>query len=106
MLKVLGLVSKALLSCLEGGYINFAICEFYSDKSYTQFLVQYTTCILCIPQECVMAYKKPCERIVRCLCSLFSRQLPMVINTVDMTLLSHIFFGVMLPALRETTEAR
>lgn len=56
LLKTLGLVAKALLSCLEGGYINFAICEFYSDKTYTAFLDQYATCILCIPQECVMGY--------------------------------------------------
>lgn len=106
LLKVLGLASKVLLSCLEGGYINFAICEYYNDRSYTEFLLQYCTCIVCIPQECVLSYQKPCERIVRCLCTLFLRQLPMIITTLDTTLLSQLFFGVLLPALREASEAR
>jgi hypothetical protein len=106
LLKTLGLASKVLLSCLEGGYINFAICEYYNDRSYTEFLLQYCTCILCIPQECVLSYQKPCERIVRCLCTLFLRQLPMIVTTLDTTLLSQLFFGVMLPALREASEVR
>jgi len=34
--KILTLIMSMMCKCLSGGYINFAICDFYHDNSYTQ----------------------------------------------------------------------
>lgn len=91
-----------LTNCLDGGYINFAICTYYNDDSYGQFLLQLCTCILCVPQVSVLSYKKSSEKIVKLLCELIRKQLSMLMLTVDTDTISKLFTNVLLPALRET----
>ena len=34
-MKALRIIMSMICKCLAGGYINFAICDFYNDNGYT-----------------------------------------------------------------------
>ena len=106
LLKFIGILSEMTCNMIDGCYINFAVCSYYNDNSYGEFLNKITTCVLCIPQVSVLKYQKQSQKIVKLFSDLIFKQTQLFILSVDLDSFGYIFTNIMLPALRETKSMR
>lgn len=78
------------MNVINGGYINFAICEYYNDDCFTQLSTLVMKMIVQIDSKQLKQYAKVEQIVYNMLWSFFSSHLELMFMKFDGTLLKGV----------------
>jgi len=81
--RFLKVLMAMLGKCITGNYINFAICEYYNDNTFTQLSQMVMQCILNQDMAQVKSYKQLYKQMYSLLEEFFQKHLELVFLRFD-----------------------
>lgn len=100
-LRFLKIVMHFLEKCVSGNYINFAICEYYNDNTFTQLSQLVLQSILNQNMEDMKFFKKLNLKIYQLLEEFFKKHLELMFLRFDFNFLLQLIDNVLFPAMRQ-----
>ena len=89
-----------LMKFIQGNYINFAICEYYEDLSFTQVSQMILQCILNQDQKLIESHKKICRQQYQLVEEFFKKHQEVIFLRFDFQLILNIIDKILLPGMR------
>lgn len=100
-LRFLKIALHFLEKCVCGNYINFAICEYYNDNTFTQLSQMVLQSIMNQDLQELKYFKKLNLKVYQVLEEFFKKHLELIFLRFDFNFLLSIIDRLLLPALRE-----
>lgn len=88
-----------LNKCISGGYINFAICDFYQDDSFVNIASMVFKSILNQDITEIANYPKVNSTLYKFIEEFFKKHLELAFLKIDKDLIKQIFVRVLLPGM-------
>lgn len=86
-LKFLRILMNMLNKCISGGYINFAICDFYQDNSFAELTSMVFKSILNQDISEIAKYQKVNHSLYRFVEEFFKKHLELAFLKIDRDLI-------------------
>jgi len=99
-LRFLKIGLNFLEKCVNGNFINFAICEYYNDTSFTQLSQMTMQSILNQNLDELKTYKKLHLRVYQVLEEFFKKHLELIFLRFDFGLILRLVNDLLLPGIR------
>lgn len=99
--KFVSVLMQMLMNCIQGNYINFAICEFYNDFTFMQLSQLIIKSILNQDLKQMQLYKKLYRKVNTLVEELFKKHLEMIMLRFDFSLILDIIKKILIPGMRE-----
>lgn len=81
--RYLKVLMAMLGKCISGNYINFAICEYYNDNTFTQLSQMIMQCILNQDLDLIKSYKPLYKQLYTLLEDFFNKHLELIFLRFD-----------------------
>ena len=86
--------------CLNGGYINFAICDFYQDHGYTQLTALVLQHLLALDPSETDSNPKFRRALNKFVTDLFRKQTEFLFTKLDPPMTNSLFCEIILKSVR------
>jgi hypothetical protein len=90
-----------LEKCVSGNYINFAICEYYNDNTFTQLSQMTLQSILNQDLSDINHFKKLNLRVYQVVEEFFKKHLELMFLRFDFQVILNIVERILMPGIRE-----
>lgn len=100
-LRFLKVVIHFLEKCVSGNFINFAICEYYNDNTFTQLCQLTLKAILNQDLQEIKHFRKLNLKVYQLLEEFFKKHLELMFLRFDFALLVELLDKILFPAMRE-----
>ena len=88
-----------LCKCIAGGYVNFAICDFYNDNSFGQLCTMVVNSILNQDLTEMAQYKKVNKTMYLLIEEFFKKHLELMFLKMDFDLVKEIIQKILIPGI-------
>ena len=88
-----------LCKCIAGGYVNFAICDFYNDNSFGQLCTMVINSILNQDLTEMTQYKKANKTMYFMIEEFFKKHLELIFLKMDLGIVSNVIEKILIPGI-------
>jgi hypothetical protein len=92
---------RMLQKFIQGNYINFAICEYYEDQSFTSVSLMVLQCILNQDQKLIGSHSKINRQQYTLVEEFFKKHLEVIFLRFDFAIILSMVEKILMPGMRQ-----
>lgn len=97
--KFLKVIMNMITKCVSGGYVNFAICDFYNDESFSQLSSMVFKSVLSQDLNNLAQYEKVNRTLIQFVEVFLKKHLELIFLKFDLNILKELVEKILVPGI-------
>ena len=98
--KFLKVLMNMLQNCVSGNFINFAICDFYNDSSFTEMSKYVFQCIFNMNMKELQQYEKINKTLFKFIEEFFKKNIYLIFTSFEESTIKNVIEQILIPGLQ------